>query len=115
MTPWTPPLPPTSWLESVPGSLSELDCRLITEIDKLQHRHQVSGSLLQVGAGSARTSILLAYLSTLSEPVTVCETVHDESGRTSGLSDRKQFEHQMLRFHHRLPEILVGESIDSRL
>jgi len=102
-------------LESVPGSLSELDCRLMTEIDRLQHNHGVSGSLLQIGANSPRTPILLAYLSTPSEPLTVCDTGHDDPGSTRNLLDGKKFEHQTLRFHDRMPETVVGRSIDSAL
>jgi hypothetical protein len=109
-------------LSTVPGSFSETDFRLITELNRLQRQQRVKGDLLEIGAYHGRSAILLGYLAGRDERLVVsdlfnesAETTRDnreENQRRYPGFGRAEFEQQYQRFHHNLPELLVGSSTE---
>jgi predicted O-methyltransferase YrrM len=108
-------------LDTVPGSLSPLDFRVLVELDRLQKVHGIAGDLFEIGTAFGRSAILLGHLARPpDERVTVCDVFENAwavdaesfplyNHRYSELTE-KAFLEQYERFHELPPDIIVGAS-----
>ncbi len=108
-------------LDSVPGWLSELDFRVLVELDRLQRVHGVGGDLFEIGAYLGKSAILLGHLARVPEErLTVCdvfehaEAIDAESfplfNHWYGDLTEKAFLEEYGRFHEQPPDVIVGLS-----
>lgn len=110
-------------LDSVPGWFSELDLRVLVELDLLQRRHGITGDLLEIGAYLGKSAILLGHLARVpAERLTVCDVFGHAEGIDAesfpvfnhwyGDLTEKAFLEEYGRFHKEPPDVIVGPSAE---
>lgn len=106
-------------LDSIDGWLYPDDVQLFQEIDALQRLSKVNGDLLEIGVYHGKSAILLGYFPRQDERLVLCD-LFQSPGQTRENQAEKQFwypeltretfEGNYLRFHHRLPSIVICPS-----
>ena len=110
-------------LDSVPGWFSELDLRVLVELDRLQRAHGIGGDLFEIGAYLGKSAILLGHLARApAERLTVCDVFEHAEGIDAeslpvfnhwyGDLTEKAFRKEYARFHEQPPDVIVGPSAE---
>jgi hypothetical protein len=110
-------------LDTVPGSFSILDGRVLVALDQMQREQGVSGDLFEIGTAYGKSAILLGYLPRPpAERLTVCDVFeHKESIDAESMAivnhwdadvTEQAFLLQYERFHEVPPNVIVGPSGD---
>ncbi|MFA5882573.1 MAG: class I SAM-dependent methyltransferase [Acidimicrobiia bacterium] len=105
---------------AIPGWFDDNDARLFSIVAAAQATCGIRGDILEIGAFMGRSAAWLATLVEPPEQLVISDlfqyaenTKESVAWRTWGASPkptRRQFETNLLRFHHRLPEIYEGPS-----
>jgi len=105
--------------DSIDGWLYPDDVLLFQEINALQGLSKVNGDLLEIGVYHGKSAILLGYFPRQEERLVVCDLFQSQGQTRENQAERqvwypeltrKTFEENYLRFHHRLPSIVVCPS-----
>lgn len=109
-------------IDTVPGWFFQRDAKLFLLVHEAQRACGVSGDILEIGTFMGRSAILLGYLCDRPGERLVVSDIFEGAETTeeskTWLPDgvekagRDEFSAQYRRFHHDLPEIISGPSVE---
>lgn len=108
-------------VDAVPGWFYANDVALFVDVSAHQRARGESGDLLEIGAYVGKSAIVLGFLLGPGERLVVCDLFEAEAESAEARREkdqwypglaREQFEANYRRYHERLPDIVMGPSIE---